>query len=78
LIHDQASKGRDWDYSLKEVYFIGIMDSVLEDSPSSECVHYVHLSYEKTGREFYKKLGLIFIEISKPARPVRRVYKDRG
>jgi len=59
LIHDQAPKGKDWDYSLKEVYFIGIMDSVLEDSALSECIHYVHLSYEKTGRKFYKKLSLI-------------------
>jgi len=65
LIHDQAPKGKDWDYSLKEVYFIGIMDFVLEDSDPAECLHYVHLSYEKTGKEFYKKLGLIFIEIPK-------------
>ena len=65
LIHDQAPKGKGWDYSLKEVYFIGIMDSVLEDSTPAECIHYVHLSYEKTRREFYKKLGLIFIEIPK-------------
>lgn len=65
LIHDQAPKGKDWDYSLKEVYFIGIMDSVLEDSSPAECLHYVRLAYEKTGRDFYKKLGLIFIEIPK-------------
>jgi predicted transposase/invertase (TIGR01784 family) len=65
LIHDQAPKGKDWDYSLKEIYFIGIMDSVFEDADPAECLHYVHLAYEKTGREFYKKLGLIFIEIPK-------------
>ena len=65
LIHDQAPKGRAWDYSLKEVYFIGVMDSFLEDSDPAEYIHYVHLGYEKSGREFYKKLGFIFIEIPK-------------
>jgi predicted transposase/invertase (TIGR01784 family) len=65
LMHDQAPKGGKWDYSLKEVYFIGLMDFALEDSDPAECIHYVHMAYEKTGKEFYKKLGLIFIEIPK-------------
>lgn len=65
LIHDQAPKGKEWDYSLKEVYFIGVMDAVLEDSDPPRCVHYVRMSYARTGREFYKKLGFIFIEIPK-------------
>jgi len=41
------------------------MDFALEDSSPVECIHHVHLSYEKTGRDFYKKLGLIFIEMPK-------------
>jgi predicted transposase/invertase (TIGR01784 family) len=65
LIHDQAPGGENWDYSLKEVYFIGIMDSVLEDSDNRECVHHIHLTYQKSGKEFYKKLRFIFIEIPK-------------
>ena len=65
LIHDQAPKGGNWDYSLKEVYFIGLMDSVLEDSDAGEYLHRVRLTYEKSGREFYKKLEFIFIEIPK-------------
>ena len=65
LIHDQAPRGRNWDYSLKEVYFIGLMDSVLEDSDIQEYLHRVRLTYEKSGKEFYKKLGFIFIEIPK-------------
>ncbi|MBX3256339.1 MAG: PD-(D/E)XK nuclease family transposase [Chitinophagaceae bacterium] len=68
LIHDQAPKGKEWDYSLKEVYFIGVMDAVLEDSDPAQCVHYVRMSYARTGREFYKKLGFIFIEIPKFAK----------
>src|SRR6185312_6839251 len=65
LINDQAPKGKGWDYSLKEVYFIGVMDSILEDSDTEECIHHVHLVYEKSRKEFYKKLGFIFIEIPK-------------
>ena len=65
LIHDQAPQGGKWDYSLKEVYFIGVMDSVLEDSDKKEYLHNVRLAYEKSGKEFYKKLGYIFIEIPK-------------
>jgi predicted transposase/invertase (TIGR01784 family) len=65
LIHDQAPQGSNWDYSLKEVYFIGVMDSVLDDSDPKEYLHYVKLGYEKSGKDFYKKLGFIFIEIPK-------------
>ena len=65
LIHDQAPQGGNWNYSLKEVYFIGLMDSVLEDSDTEEYLHHVRLSYEKSGKEFYKKLVFIFIEIPK-------------
>ena len=65
LIHDQAPKGGNWDYSLKEVYFIGLMDSVLEDSDPGEYLHWVRLVYEKSKKEFYKKLTFIFIEIPK-------------
>ncbi len=65
LIHDQAPKGGAWDYSLKEVYFIGLMDFFLEDSDKDEFLHWVRLVYEKSGNEFYSKLAYIFIEIPK-------------
>jgi predicted transposase/invertase (TIGR01784 family) len=66
LIHDQEPKGKkEWNYLLKEVYFIGLMDSVLDDSDKNEYVHPVSLIYEKTGNQFYNKLGFIFIEVPK-------------
>ncbi len=65
LIHDQAPQGSHWDYSLKEVYFIGLMDFALDDSPTKKYLHRVHLGYEDSGRVFYKKLGFTFIEIPK-------------
>jgi predicted transposase/invertase (TIGR01784 family) len=64
LIHDQAHKGnKEWDYELKEVYLIGIMDFVFDDSPPETWLHRIHLADEVTGRPFYDKLGYIFIEI---------------
>ena len=65
LIHDQAPHGGSWDYSLKEVYFIGLMDFVLDDTDKDEFLHWVHLVYEQSGKEFYNKLAYIFIEIPK-------------
>jgi predicted transposase/invertase (TIGR01784 family) len=65
LIQDQAPQDSYWDYSLKKVYFIGIMDFILDDSDVNEYLHWVRLAYEKTGKEFYRKLAFIFIEIPK-------------
>lgn len=65
LIHDQVPQGKLWDYSLKEVYFIGLMDFFLEDSIPGEYLQRVHLAYENSGKVFYKKLEWIFIEIPK-------------
>lgn len=64
LIHDQEPHDRAWDYSLEEVYFIGIMDFVFSDSDKAKYRHYIRLAYEN-GKVFYKKLEFIFIEIPK-------------
>lgn len=76
LIHDQAPQGGNWDYSLKEVYFIGILDFSLDDSDEHSYLHYVRLAYERTGLEFYRKLGFIFIEIPKFVKTERELETD--
>jgi predicted transposase/invertase (TIGR01784 family) len=65
LINGQAPKGKEWDYSLKEVYFIGLMDFSFEGTSRQKFLHRIHLSEENTREVFYKKLGFIFIEITK-------------
>jgi predicted transposase/invertase (TIGR01784 family) len=66
LIHDQGLKGKkNWDFKLKEVYLVGLMDFTFDDSSPETCLHCVHLSDEATGAVFYKKLGYIFIELPK-------------
>ena len=66
LIHDQGPKGEyKWNFRLKEVYLIGLMDFTFEDTRPQTYLHRVHLTYEKTKKVFYNKLGYIFIEIPK-------------
>jgi predicted transposase/invertase (TIGR01784 family) len=65
LIHDQAPKGKEWDYSLKEVYFIAIMDFSFEDTHPKKYFHRIHLTDEESGEIFYDKMALIFLEIPK-------------
>ncbi|MGH2642461.1 MAG: Rpn family recombination-promoting nuclease/putative transposase [Chitinophagaceae bacterium] len=64
LLHDQGLNGETWDYSLKEVFFIGLMDFMFSDSDRDHYLHYRRLAYED-GRFFYKKLEFIFLEIPK-------------
>ena len=65
-IHDLAPKGApDWNYSLKEVYLIGIMDFCFDDSDPQSFLHRVRLTYQSTKEVFYNKLEYIFIEIPK-------------
>jgi len=66
LICQQAAKGGPgWDYQLKEVYLIGLMDFCFDDTLPDQYIHDVQLVDVTAGRPFYKKLGYIFIEIPK-------------
>jgi predicted transposase/invertase (TIGR01784 family) len=54
-----------WNYSLKDVYLIGIMDFCFDDSEPQSCLHHVQLTYQSTQEVFYNKLEYIFVEIPK-------------
>ncbi|WP_242457713.1 Rpn family recombination-promoting nuclease/putative transposase [Pedobacter sp. BS3] len=63
-LHEQGPKGRkDWDYALKEVYFIGLMDFNFDNTAPDKYLHRVRLAEEETGETFYHKLGFIFLEL---------------
>ncbi|MDR0792200.1 MAG: Rpn family recombination-promoting nuclease/putative transposase [Chitinophagaceae bacterium] len=63
-LHEQGPKGKkNWDFELKEVYFIAIMDFNFENIQPDKYLHYVRLADEETGKIFYDKLGYIFIEL---------------
>lgn len=79
-IREQAPRG-EWDYELKGVYVIGILNFVFHESPSqvssgekscllsesvSDCFHHqVQLVDLKTKEVFYDKLTFIYLEMPK-------------
>ncbi len=64
-VREQAEKG-GWNYSLKAVYCIGILDFTFNDYESepekSEVVHTVRLK-NQNGKVFYDKLTYIYLEM---------------
>jgi predicted transposase/invertase (TIGR01784 family) len=64
-IREQAEKG-EWNYNLKAVYCVGILDFTFDDykdePEKSEVVHTVQLKNQH-GRPFYDKLVYIYLEM---------------
>ena len=64
-IREQAEKG-EWNYNLKSVYCIGILDFTFDDyeeiPEKNEVVHTIKLKNQK-GNIFYEKLTYIYIEM---------------
>lgn len=66
-IREQAKRGNDWDFELKAVYTIGLLDFTFDNSPLDDEVlhHEVKLVDQKTNRVFYDKLTYIYLELPK-------------
>lgn len=66
-IREQASSGSEWDFELKSVYTIAILDFVFdEDKDQPEKYRYdVKLSDVETNKVFYDKLMFIYLEMPK-------------
>jgi predicted transposase/invertase (TIGR01784 family) len=64
-IREQAEKG-EWNYNLKAVYCIGILDFTFDDCEiepdKSEVVHTIKLK-NQNGKTFYEKLTYIYLEM---------------
>ena len=64
-IREQAEKG-EWDYQLKAVYCIGILDFTFDDRKSepekAEVVHTIRLKNQH-GKVFYDKLTYVYLEM---------------
>lgn len=63
-IREQAPKG-EWDYQLKGVYTICILNFRFDDTNPHEYYHEVKLYERQTGRVFYDKLTFIYLEMPK-------------
>ncbi|MDY6939413.1 MAG: Rpn family recombination-promoting nuclease/putative transposase [Cyanobacteriota bacterium] len=63
-IQEQAVKG-DWDYQLKAVYTIGVLDFVFDDHKNEDTlIHTVQLKNQHC-EVFYEKLKFVYIELPK-------------
>ncbi|TAD95869.1 MAG: Rpn family recombination-promoting nuclease/putative transposase [Bacteroidetes bacterium] len=65
-IQEQAQKG-DWDYELKAVYTVSIMDFKFDDLEQNESKlrHDVQLMEIETKKVFYEKLRFVYLEMPK-------------
>jgi len=64
-IQEQAPEGEYWNYQLKEVYTVGIMDFAFDDSHPGQFQHEVKLIETTTKEVFYDKLTFIYLEMPK-------------
>lgn len=66
-IREQAKRGNDWDFELKAVYTIGLLDFTFDKSLLDDDVvhHEVVLFDRNTNRVFYDKLTYIYLELPK-------------
>ena len=76
-IQQQAQKG-SWDFRLKPVYMVGILDFIFdEDQVSRDVVHHeVKLLDRSTGQVFYNKLTFIYLELPKFRKSVDELITD--
>ena len=63
-IREQGQKG-EWDYRLKAVYVIGVLNFVFDDSHDDYYHHEVKLMDSKTKEVFYDKLTFVYLEMPK-------------
>jgi len=64
-IQQQARRGEVWNYELKAVYFVGILDFIFADNVNNhEVLHEVKLK-NQVGEVFYDKLTFIYLEMPK-------------
>jgi len=65
-IQEQArNQDRFWNFELKAVYTIGILDFVFEESDPDKYRHDVKLTEQETKKVFYDKLNYIYLEMPK-------------
>lgn len=63
-IQEQASKDKNWNFKLKKVYLIAILDFKFEPQLADEPVrHTIKLVDQDTNKVFYDKLTFIYLEM---------------
>jgi len=64
-VQNQAPRGREWDYYLKAIYTIGILNFSFPDRGRERYLREVQLIDKETQEVFYDKLTFIYLEMPK-------------
>ncbi|PIY08788.1 MAG: hypothetical protein COZ18_10490 [Flexibacter sp. CG_4_10_14_3_um_filter_32_15] len=75
-IQEQARKGKDWNYELRNVYTIGVLDFEFDDSKPNQFHHNVKLIETTSNNVFYDKLTFVFLEIPKFNKQLEELEND--
>lgn len=75
-IQDQALRGKKWNYKLKAVYMVAILDFEFDGGEPEKLEHRVKLIEEETQQVFYDKLSFIYLEIPKFQKPADELESD--
>ena len=63
-IQEQASRGQDWDFGLKAVFAVALLDFTFDDEDGDkQIVNRVQLIDKNTYKVFYDKLTYIFVQV---------------
>jgi len=63
-VQEQGIQG-SWDYKLKAIYVIAILDFIFDETDKNKVISYVQLTDKETNKAFSEKLNFITLEIRK-------------
>jgi predicted transposase/invertase (TIGR01784 family) len=74
-IQEQAKKGSLWNFELKAVYTVAILDFVFEEDKkdTDKYKYFVKLSDIETNKVFYDKLTFVYLEMPKFKKPLEEI-----
>jgi predicted transposase/invertase (TIGR01784 family) len=74
-IQEQAKKGSDWNFELKAIYTVGVLDFVFEEDKkdTDKYKYFVKLSDIETNKVFYNKLTFVYLEMPKFNKPLEEI-----
>jgi predicted transposase/invertase (TIGR01784 family) len=74
-IQEQAKKGSPWNFELKAIYTIAILDFVFDEDKKDpdKYKYFVKLSDIETNKVFYDKLTFVYLEMPKFKKPLDEI-----
>jgi len=63
-VQEQGIQG-SWDYKLKAIYVIAILDFIFDETDKNKVISYIQLTDKETNKSFSEKLNFITLEIRK-------------